>query len=325
MKSVNKKEIKQVLPHSAFSKNRKAQIEMSFGWIFAIVVGAAILVLAIYGVTKAVKTSSEVGQTAGAKELGVLLNPLEIGFESASSTPLKTTLETKIYNKCYTSGNFGKQGISLSEFSFNKWQAPGAEVSFENKYIFSNKTVEGKNFYVFSKPFEFPFKVADIIILTSANDKYCFDKAPLEIEDEISQINQANLAPNCTNKTGYTKICFNEGTGCKIINVDYNRKIVTKGKDTFYFVGDGLMYAAIFSDKDVYDCQVQRLAKRTKELAVLYKEKALLLTQRGCETNLEGELDGLISQLDLTSSSELSGINVENIKSMNDNSRCPLW
>jgi hypothetical protein len=40
-------------------------------------------------------------------------------------------------------------------------------------------------FYVFSTPFEMPFKIADLIYITSTKDKYCFISPPEDIEEEL--------------------------------------------------------------------------------------------------------------------------------------------
>ncbi len=306
--------------------NKKGDLNISFGWLFAIIVGATILVLAIYGATKIIKTGQQEGQAVGAKELGILLNPLETGFESASSTPLQLRIETRIFNSCSTSGNFGKQGIQTSEFSFNKWTLPGVESNFENKYIFSDNPAEGKKFYIFSKPFEFPFKVSDLIYLTSENEKFCFDNAPEDIEEEISQLAQANLVLDCKDKPEYTKVCFNSGANCNI-NVNYNSKYVQKKQEKIYFEEDALMYGAIFSEPEIYKCQVERLMKRTKQLAEIYLEKELLVSQKNCESNLAGDLNSLIGSLEnakdyriINSVSDL----VEDIKEKNNYNEC-LW
>src|SRR3990167_4782614 len=256
-------------------KNKKGQMNISFGWLFAIIVGAVIVFLAVLGATKVIKIGQSEGQAVGAKELGILLNPLETGFESASSTPLALRVETRI---------------------FNKWSAPGVESSFENKYLFSKYPTQGKKFYIFSKPFEFPFKVSDLIYLTSENEKYCFDNAPENIAEEILQLNQGNLAANCSKVDDKTiKVCFNRNCD---INVNYNSKYVQKGEDKFYFEEDALMYAAIFSDKEIYECQFKRLMKRTKQLAELYKEKELLVSQKNCAGELAVDLDLLIGNLE---------------------------
>ncbi len=306
--------------------NKRGDLNISFGWLFAIIVGAVILFLAIFGATKIIKTGQQEGQAVGAKELGILLNPLETGFESASSTPLSLRVETRIFNRCSTSGNFGKQGIQTSEFSFNKWSLPGVESNFENKYIFSNNPAEGKKFYIFSKPFEFPFKVSDVIYLTSENEKYCFDKdAPENIKEEISQLAQANLVLDCKDKPEYTKVCF--GSANCNITVKYNSKYVQKGQEKIYFEEDALMYGAIFSEPEIYKCQVERLMKRAGSLAEIYLEKELIVSQKNCESNLAGDLNSLISSLENVKDYRI--INrvaelVNRIKEKNNYNEC-LW
>lgn len=308
-------------------KYQKAQLNISFAWLFAIIVGATILVLAIFGTTRVIQTGTQEQTVVGARELGILFNPLETGFESAVSTPLNVNVETRIHNSCNEFGTFGDQEIRLSEFSFNEWSPPSAPASFENKYIFSKRRVEGQNFYIFSKPFEFPFKVTDLIYLTSSNEKYCFDKSPEHIGKELSQIGQVNLAPNCEDKEGFIKVCFEGGFDCDI-NVNYDSKSVEKTEGKVYFEEDALMYAAIFSDNDVYECQVKRLLKRTKELGLLYQEKNFLLLERGCKRDLGTDLNLFLNDLeDIDSSSKLSRISnlVEDLEDKNNNLDCELW
>ena len=93
--------------------NRKAFLDISFSWIFAIIVGIFILFLAIYGLTKFTGTQNSVDTASGAKEMGILLGPLEIGFESGQTSSITMPVETKIYTRCEREGNFGKQTISL--------------------------------------------------------------------------------------------------------------------------------------------------------------------------------------------------------------------
>src|SRR3989344_2803023 len=137
-----------------------------------------------------------------------------------------------------------------------------------------NERGQLNKFYIFSKPFEFPFKVSDLIYLTSENEKYCFDNAPENIAEEILQLNQGNLAANCS-------------------KVD---------------------------DK--------RLMKRTKQLAELYKEKELLVSQKNCAGELAVDLDLLIGNLenakDYKIINDVSDL-VEDIKNKNEYSKCALW
>jgi len=203
-------------------KVKRGQLQLSFAWIFAIIVGAVILFIAIYAATKVIKTGDTAVSAKTGKEISVLLNPLETGFETGVVTLLTMPVETRIYNQCSTSGNFGKQIIKISQMSFGEWTETDLETVFSNKYIFSEGVEEGSNFIIFAKPFEFPFKVSDLIYLTSSDKKYCFFKPPREIKEELSDLNQESIfvkngAESCPENT--VKVCFGNGSGCDV-NVD---------------------------------------------------------------------------------------------------------
>ncbi len=303
---------------------KKAYLQISFSWIFAIIVGIAILLLTIYGVSKMSYTESIRQNIEASKEVGVLLNPLETNFEEAKVNTISFPSKTRIYDKCDIYGNFGNQKIQISQENFNKF-TPVKEAVFQNKYIFSENPAEGKNFYIFSKPFRFPFKVADLIYIIPNSKKYCFLDAPENIKREITDLEEPNLLlDNCTKKS--TKVCFNNAN-CEI-NVDYENKYVTKDSQKMYFEGNALMYGAIFSGKQVYECQVKRLMKRTSELCLLYKEKSDFISN-SCESGLNPDLLILKSSADnLNSSDELYQTNLiaENLGEENDNNwECKLW
>lgn len=308
-------------------KTKKGYLQISFTWLFAIIAGAFILFLAIYGTTRLIRVERTALDAKTGKEIGVLLNPLETSFETGKTTSLILPVETRIYNKCSINGMFGKQIIQISQKSLKKWTETEVDVGFPNKYIFSEEYVEGKKFYIFSKPFDFPFKVANLLYITSSLDEYCFIGAPEEIENEISGLKQKNLlAENCSNSENI-KICF---SGNCDINVNYD--YVEKDGERMYFNGDALMYAAIFSDPEVYECQLKRLMQRTRHLALLYRDKATFISQTGCYSNLNADLSILANSAkdfsisEDSSSADLSPINyiVEGIEEKNEG-ECRLW
>lgn len=307
-------------------KNRRG-IEFSFTWLFAVIIGTIILVLAIYAATKLIGTGGTETSTISAKEIGILLNPLETGFESGKTTSFSISTDTMIYNRCDNFSNFGNQKIQIRQKTFGKWNELSAEVSFQNKYIFSNNIETGNKFYVFSKPFYLPFKVSDVIYLTSDDEKYCFIEAPKNIEEELNQLKQGNLATgnNCSSFGNYIKVCFEATANCDI-KVSYNQKYVEKNKSRMYFETDALMYGAIFSDNKTYECQVKRLIMRAEELNSIYSKKAVLLSQRECNMNLD--LNGFKITTDLyEDSSDLQIIagKANEIEEENEVAICPLW
>ena len=211
-------------------KNNIGALEISFGWLFALIAGATILFLAIFLGSKIIGSSDEIISAETGEEITILLNPLETSFETAQTTSITIPLETRINNICSDENPFGKQSLQLDQKRFNEWTETDTKVSSYNKYIFSEEQTEGKTFYLFSKSFDFPFKVANLIYLTSSDDVYCFVGAPTEIKEEISNLNQGNLlVENCTK--GSIKVCFKGGT-CNI-EVDYSDGELRKGKDIF--------------------------------------------------------------------------------------------
>ena len=318
--------------------NKKAYLEISFSWMFAIIVGAVILFLAIYFLTSFIKTSQKEQDLKASKEIGILLNPLEIGFEQGKQTQLTTSILTRINPSCDLSGNFGRQGISVKEETYGRWSDSSDRVIFRNKYIFSEKEVEGKNFYLFSKPFEAPFKVSSVIYLFSVDKNYCFVDAPEDIQEEIINLNfkniflQNQLHQDCSGKE--IQVCFNSYEDCDI-NVEYSDEQgkVTKGDKELYFYTYSLMYAAIFSNPEIYECQLKRLLMRTRILTTLYREKLVLSSFSNCQNYLAQDLNSFESQIRVylnnkdSTSVSLKGIFdfSREIYLKNKYSNCRLW
>ncbi|HKZ34066.1 MAG TPA: hypothetical protein VJ142_02410 [Candidatus Nanoarchaeia archaeon] len=305
--------------------NKRGFIQISFAWLFAIIIGAIILFLAIYASVKLIKTEESVSGAETGKEIAVLLNPLETGFGEEKTTLLTLPVESRIINRCESFGVFGEQEVAVSQKIRGEFAATGIGSLAHNKYIFSNKSVQGKNFYLFSKPFEFPFKVADLIFLTSSEESYCFIDAPEEIREELTSLSQGNLfTENCPSDS--IKVCFDsEGEDCNIV-VDTNDKTVEKDGSMVYFEGDSLMYGAVFAEKEIYECQVQRLMKRLNNLALIYNDKETILFGRGCplEVNL---LDLAGSAFSLNNSADLIIVKAaaDDAEDENENAYCELW
>ena len=307
----------------------KKGLEMNFAWIFGIIVGAVILVLALYATTGLVKTEDKISETKTATQLGILINPLETGLEEASYAKITLPVETQIYNKCRDVGNFGKQILSVNERKgLGDTTSRGEEISFFNKYIFSKSIEEGKKLHLIIKPLEMPYKVADMVFLSA--DDYCFVNPFSEIEDELGDLNpehifQVDSLSDCP--SGSRSVCFGN-EDCEIM-VNPISKIVTKNGETVYYE-DSLIYGAIFADKEIYECQVKRLMKRNAELAYLYLEKSRFLSGKGCSSNLELDLEEFIGLLNFgeeEDSYKLSQISSSSgaLKNKNDLLTCELF
>ena len=294
----------------------KRGFEFSFGWIFSILIGGAVIILAIYATTQLIGSQKDITQTTLGAEFGILLNPIETTLEEAKDPgePITFRTEARILNKCSEIGTFGEQRISLATKSGigKEWSKFGRPARFSNKYIFSGELEEGKKFYVFAKPFSMPFTVGSLIYLWT--DEYCFvnpkDEIREEIEDlELKNINISSDVDECGDRS--IKVCFDSTLRCNII-VNDNLKSVKRGADTVFYddeFDNSLIYAAIFADPDLYECQIRRLMSRASQLAKVYEEKNSIL---GCSQIIGPELRMLASDASSLGSSEgLGGISLQ--------------
>jgi hypothetical protein len=300
----------------------KKGIEFGFNWIFAIIVGSLILFLALFTVNKFIKTETSVSDTFVAAELNNLIHPIETNLEDSKYVKIDFIQNTRVYNECVTAGNFGKQSISTStKLGIGKdWSEKSVGKSSFNKYLFSREIEEGKELHVIVKPFFNPYKVGDLTMMYSGN--YCFVSTPSDIKDDIDDLSGdgnldigINIVGNLNEcKTGETTVCFNLN-GCDV-NVNLGSEIVTHYSrgvgEEVYYSGD-LIYGAILSEPEVYECQLRRLNKRTSELAQVYALKAGFLTGQGCSNNLQVDLlsfSNTMSQIE--NSMEFTGANTQN-------------
>ncbi len=275
----------------------KRGFEFSFGWLFAIIVGAVILFLALYAASSIVKSERKIEESAAAKEFGILLTPIETNLESGKISLISFPETTRIFNGCASVGTFGEQKLSISIRSGigQEWSEPGIESTFYNKYIFSHNVVEGRDFVVFSKPLSMPYKIADAQYLISAKDEYCFVQPPTYIRDELLSLRPKNINVSddireC--KSNSRTVCFSS-TGCSI-DIDLQAQKVRKGRQVVYYDNAGddytLLYGAIFAEPSIYECQIKRIMSRASELAFLYRAKSEFLSPRGCSSGLEQQL-----------------------------------
>lgn len=289
----------------------KRGYEFSFTWIFTIFVGAAVIFFAIYVATQLIGTQQSSRDVTQGKSLGILLTPIETEIEEGKFATIYLTDPTKMYLECVlpsTSNTFGSQklGLSIKPPLGNEWGEPdSAPLTFHNKYFFpaADKTdtedlviSKGeKNFYILSKPFYAPFKVADLMILYGDEKQFCFSniaQAPREFQNELKRINMTNVFffPNCDPEK-QTIVCFDSINNCDITVIERQNIVTKKGEPQQLVYLESLkhdkysmLYAAIFSDSDSYRCQTKRLMAHLSQLSALYLEKSNYISTKsfGC-------------------------------------------
>ena len=285
----------------------KRAIEMSFNWIFALLVGGFVLLLAIYGATKFIQTSEQTLYTETAASLVSLFDPLETGLASGKASQLRFAKKSRVFFDCSASSNapFGVQTISFSEQTIGeKFGETGGRISIKDKYVFSEEVVEGKTLFYFSKPFFMSYRVGDLMMLYSDNEPYCVYGAREDFQDDIEDLKLANIIfPNSTTSCSGITVCFSTiQKSCDIKIFDNEQYVLKKGK-RLYYEGD-LLYAALFSSPEIYECNIQRLKQRYNVLGNSYLEKIKILERNNCQPQIGPKLSVSINY-SLTNSQSL--------------------
>lgn len=308
--------------------NKKGYLDISFSWIFAIIVGIIFIFGAVYGVSKIIGVKDTEFSATSGTTLSNILGPLETSIEAGKSVRVTFPTDVRLETFCNSAGDFGSERVQTDGYRKGEYSDSGIQIDFENKYLFTQKMNEGKNFYAFSFLFEFPFKVANLIYLIPTDKNYCFQDAPTKIENDLSSLNQGNFFfEDCKNNLEMIQVCFLNSDSCDV-KIDQNSKSVETNSGKVYYEEEALMYAAIFSDASIYECNVVRLMKRVRELADTYAKKGFFIQNTGCSSNVIADLVALKSQAEgIKSSSDLFSLrsDVDKIKSINRNSRCKLW
>ncbi|MCL6500468.1 MAG: hypothetical protein K6T16_00330 [Candidatus Pacearchaeota archaeon] len=254
-----------------------------FAWIFAAIIGALILFLAFYFVGTHLLEQRYERETIQAQSMEILLNPFAyLGSLGATSySPLEIPEKAEIIVGCDIN--------SINDFGYNeitmvveKAAEPGLPKTAYDKYLYAPQPMKGKNFAVLSKPFEMPWRVADLIIIWPSTQEYCFSSVPSNVRNELEVFNISSIRfEGCSQNA--TRICFGSGSGCEVkVNVAAKTvEHVKKGK-TVYYATDALMYAAIFSDPVLYNCNLKRLMARLGSETDIYEKKAVALSQKNC-------------------------------------------
>jgi cell division protein FtsL len=286
----------------------KKGVDFSFSWIFAIIAGAAILVFAVYSASQLIKSGKVQTDTIVAGEIDSLLNTVSTNIEDSKHSVIDFSQDSRIYNDCSIEGAFGVQKLSTSSKSGNKWSDQSIKKSSFNKYIFSRKIEETKNkkINVLTSQFIEPFKIGDATIIYGQN--YCFVNPSSNIESlflDLSSDGSKDIGINISSSvescpSNFTKVCFDR-IGCDV-NVNTQSEVVSKSGKDLYFHGDALELSAIFSDPEIYECQLKRFMKRANELAVVYSKKALYIENYGCNNNLVNDLQSFILSTNISNS-----------------------
>ncbi len=296
-------------------ESKRGQTE--YAWIFSLIIGAVIIFLAIYSSSKYIQTSTLQSDIVIARQFDILLNPFaSIGSITTMTLSKQVTMPTEMIIN-FTCNSDGGYEQMLLKTKTQKSFSEGVGYKISNKYIFA-ENLRGKNYWIFAKPLDIPWRVDDMIYIVS--DSYCFVDPPESVRSEISDLGNEKVSLKCG--AGSRKVCF--GISRCDINVDYVHGIIRKNGERLQFYGDSLMYAAVFSDNALYKCTLDRIMSRLSMQSDINLKEAEKLGGEGCDTRkIQSDLISLKAAADKGAIADIGGLS-NAVKSDNP-SQCPIF
>ncbi len=275
----------------------KKGVSIVFNWIFVGVVGALLLVFLISFALNLKATSEEISYSI----LGMKLRDMFISLSSGEEAVVLKDMPINYNDRVIFDGDH----IKLYKKNTNL-----AKTKVE-EFIFSGELKKGQ-FYVWSKPWEMPFKVSNFLIINSGNG-YSFSNEPrffdLPSEFDVGSGKKVSFVQSSVFK------CRESSSNDIEIIYEKEYGVVCYYKDNTLvkevnFLGEAMMYGAIFAnDAEAYEKNYKRAMKRLKFLAMVYREKSR-------NSLLFAEMDRFVNDL---SSNDLRKIyeDVESIRAKN--------
>ncbi len=252
----------------------KKGFEISFSWLFAIIAGISVFLFLTWFAVKQTDLFGNVSAQAAAEELDIAFT----GFSSSMiGTKLNFPKDIELEFKC--DPTLYEERMLINGRGGKK---------LKGNIVFSPSNMKNNEFSLWTKGWNIPFRVSNFIFL--ADNKHMYDLQGFDLTN-------LNDFPDIFNTgAGGERINFIQGRDGTPSNDEktiywlYDDKlderygtIYVNGAGYPYF-GDAMIYAAIFSDKDNFDCLYRKSKERAKNVIKVYETKAQNMGP-GCHFN----------------------------------------
>mgnify|MGYP001599877370 CR=1 FL=1 len=107
---------------------------------------------------------------------------------------------------------------------------------------------------------------------------------------------------------------------------DFDKGVVEKQESRVEYSTKALMYGAIFSDNDIYQCETKRLMKKLGNLVGVYYDESQFVSTKNCNSGLEPELLQLQSVAGkFNGNFNLLDNIIKDLGKKNEETICNLW
>ncbi len=282
---------------------KKGQMEVTFNWVYILIAGAVILLFFI-GIVARQKSISE------QRLSGEVVRILESIFTGAGvSEKTKNFIDTSglaeytLFFDC--DSGVGTYGIKDSS----------ARVENSIDPIFALRELQTAQLIVWSMPYKLPYKVVDLLFVSSANTHYVI-MGEGELADELLNATKGFAVQRIQSvqdivmpANGYVRIVDTTGNAVvaggevpePLRNSHVSAVVLGRGKAQYYRVREGAwkqsgsadiislageqdaaLYAAMFAaDENVYECNMQKAFRRLELLNIVYGGKEIVRGEAG--------------------------------------------
>lgn len=312
--------------------NKKADVSPAFQYIFALIVGAIILIFFIRFAFKAEESGTQVIKAEVLHMLDASLQAFSVSTYSTDTLP-KPPWPQIVDMKFGTKANCGKFTVTGQKFL-----VPIPRI------LFGPEEMKARQLQAWTNSWHFPFRVTNIFYLVNDRSKYYLvydadnqefvrkissyppetaisemDHLPKEFDVKYSDSEADPVAKLKTNdlvKVNYFKPISGVAEGLKgsslIVSEDCKKEDDPShkcfGTVTFYegskqtgvstFIGIELMFAAIMADSiDVYECQYGSALDELERMTNLYITKAQMLKTKRQECEDKDKYTSIITML----------------------------
>jgi hypothetical protein len=276
---------------------KKAQIEVSFNWIFVLIAGFAILMFFYMIINAQTSSSQEQLSRTITQRMGSI-------FESIQASPDTAEVHSRI--------NFELQFTCFKGVHEFRRGGGASSAYLENSIIFTPKVIGSSSLLTFNKRLSMPFLITPILYLSDERTHYHFHDSLSITHNSLDDIfsksigSEFNLETQASNYRRVVYVIPSTISYPSVIPSNVDVVVVnTNGLVTFGFEGANLNYfsnemllgAIISGDYDITKCNFDKINQSFERVKYVLNERK---TDISSEENLRLNCQNLYAAIDLT-------------------------
>lgn len=258
---------------------KKAQIELSFNWIFVMIAGFAILMFFYMIINTQTASSQEQLSRSITQRMSSIFDSIQASPNTAEVHPrVSFELEFTCFNGIH---EFRRGGGSSSAY-------------LENSIIFTPKRIGGTSLLTLNKRLSMPFLITPILYLSDQRTHYHFDNSLLTVYNSLDDVfskSNGSIEELEDLSATYRRIIYVTTTtptvslpsNVDVVKVNQSENSIKFGESEeklFYFSNDMLLGAIISGDYEISKCNFDKINQSFERV------KTILNTRKSNLTNI---------------------------------------